>query len=193
MRGACAPDPPAASAEAAEDVSKVKAATGASTKQPATAERVTETMETGEAPATSTSTSAAAIDPKRIYVGGLPYEWTEDDIRDFFRPCGKASAIDMLLFPDSGRFRGIAFVSFYSPNAAADALRKSGCTCGEEDRCVLKIKPCAPKVDKAEAASEAAPVQVSECAAPSLPFHHPGGEGGVRGRWKIEGLTQRKD
>ena len=38
--------------------------------KPAVAERVAgEVVETGEAPAASTSTSTAAIDPKRIYVG----------------------------------------------------------------------------------------------------------------------------
>jgi RNA recognition motif-containing protein len=42
----------------------------------------------------------------------------------------------LLMFPDTGRFRGIAFVSFYSPNAASAALRMDGQFIEE---CQLKV------------------------------------------------------
>lgn len=52
--------------------------------------------------------------PKKVYVGGIPYYSTEDDIRSFFEGCGTITEIDCLTFPEteSGKFRGIAMISF---------------------------------------------------------------------------------
>ncbi|KAJ6983208.1 hypothetical protein NC653_026119 [Populus alba x Populus x berolinensis] len=48
----------------------------------------------------------------RVYVGGIPYYSTEDDIRSFFEGCGTITEVDCMTFPDSGKFRGIAIISF---------------------------------------------------------------------------------
>ncbi|KAG6760264.1 hypothetical protein POTOM_036771 [Populus tomentosa] len=48
----------------------------------------------------------------RVYVGGIPYYSTEDDIRSFFEGCGTVTEVDCMTFPDSGKFRGIAIISF---------------------------------------------------------------------------------
>ncbi|KAG6758388.1 hypothetical protein POTOM_038733 [Populus tomentosa] len=47
----------------------------------------------------------------RVYVGGIPYYSTEDDIRSFFEGCGTITEVDCMTFPDSGKFRGIAIIS----------------------------------------------------------------------------------
>lgn len=48
----------------------------------------------------------------KVYVGGIPYYSTEDDIRSYFEGCGTITEIDCMKFPDSGKFRGIAIISF---------------------------------------------------------------------------------
>lgn len=53
---------------------------------------------------------------KKIYVGGIPYYSTEDDIRSFFESCGTVTEIDCMMFPESGKFRGIAIISFKVSN-----------------------------------------------------------------------------
>ena len=45
-------------------------------------------------------------------MGGMPYETTEDDIHALFGECGAVADIEMATFPDSGRFKGLAFITF---------------------------------------------------------------------------------
>ncbi|KAI4384462.1 hypothetical protein MLD38_002617 [Melastoma candidum] len=83
-------------------------------------------------------------DAKKIYVGGIPYYSTEDDIRSFFEGCGTITEIDCLTFPESesGKFRGIAMISFkaslHTEAAAKRALALDG---SEMGGLFLKIKP----------------------------------------------------
>ena len=51
-------------------------------------------------------------DPKTVYVGGIPFYSSEDDILAFFRDCGTISNVVYKTFPDSGKFRGIALLTF---------------------------------------------------------------------------------
>ncbi|RVX13882.1 hypothetical protein CK203_010286 [Vitis vinifera] len=48
----------------------------------------------------------------KVYVGGIPYYSTEDDIRSYFDSCGTITEVDCMTFPESGKFRGIAIISF---------------------------------------------------------------------------------
>lgn len=48
----------------------------------------------------------------KVYVGGIPYSYTEDDIRYYFESCGTITDVDCMKFPDTGKFRGIAIISF---------------------------------------------------------------------------------
>lgn len=49
---------------------------------------------------------------QKVYVGGIPYYSNEDDIRSYFEGCGTITYIDCMTFPDTGKFRGIAFITF---------------------------------------------------------------------------------
>jgi RNA recognition motif-containing protein len=49
---------------------------------------------------------------KKVYVGGIPYYSTEDDIKSFFEGCGTITEIDCMKFPETGKFRGIAILTF---------------------------------------------------------------------------------
>ncbi|KAF2318675.1 hypothetical protein GH714_010012 [Hevea brasiliensis] len=66
----------------------------------------------------------------KVYVGGIPYYSTEDDIRSYFEGCGTITGIDCMKFPDSGKFRGIAIISFKTEAAAKRALALDGSDMG---------------------------------------------------------------
>ncbi|XP_057733503.1 phragmoplastin interacting protein 1 [Arachis stenosperma] len=77
-------------------------------------------------------------DPTKVYVGGIPYYSTEDDIRSYFESCGTITEVDCMCFPESGKFRGIAIISFKTEAAAKRALALDGADMGG---LFLKIQP----------------------------------------------------
>ncbi|KAK9283575.1 hypothetical protein L1049_011823 [Liquidambar formosana] len=74
----------------------------------------------------------------KVYVGGIPYYSTEDDIRSYFEGCGTITEVDCMRFPESGKFRGIAIISFKTEAAAKRALALDGADMGG---LFLKIQP----------------------------------------------------
>lgn len=68
----------------------------------------------------------ATEDSRTIYVGGLPYEVQDVEIEQYFSEYGQVERIDKLTFSDSGRFNGIAFVTFDSGRSAKKALQANG-------------------------------------------------------------------
>ncbi|XP_074286700.1 phragmoplastin interacting protein 1 [Silene latifolia] len=77
-------------------------------------------------------------DVKKVYVGGMPYYSTEDDIRNYFAQCGLITDIDCMFFPETGKFRGIAIITFQTEEAAENALVLDG---SDMDGLYLKIQP----------------------------------------------------
>ena len=57
-----------------------------------------------------------------IFVGNLPFDITEQEIRDKFAEIGAVSNVKMLMDKFSGRFRGIAFVSMDDQAQAEKAV-----------------------------------------------------------------------
>eukprot|EP00892_Ulva_mutabilis_P001266 jgi/Ulvmu1/1113/UM106_0030.1 len=58
-----------------------------------------------------------------VYVRNLPYDITEDEVRSFFLPAGTPSRIAFNNDRETGRFRGIAFVTFPSVDVAESVVR----------------------------------------------------------------------
>ncbi|KAL6131402.1 hypothetical protein ACLB2K_069778 [Fragaria x ananassa] len=82
----------------------------------------------------------------KVYVGGIPYYSTEDDIRSYFESCGSITDIDCKRFPDTGKFNGIAIITFRTEAAAKRALALDGDDMGG---LFLKILPYkTTRVDK---------------------------------------------
>lgn len=77
--------------------------------------------------------------PRRVYVGGMPYGYTESDVHGFWEYCGPIESIDLLTFPDTGRFRGIAFITFATEEGYAAALGCDGEPC---DGQTVKVQKC---------------------------------------------------
>ncbi|PKA56368.1 28 kDa ribonucleoprotein, chloroplastic [Apostasia shenzhenica] len=84
------------------------------------------------------SVQTAESEPKKVYVGGIPYYSNEDDIRSFFENCGTVLGVDCMRFPESEKFRGIAILTFKTEAAAKRALALDGADMGGF---YLKIQP----------------------------------------------------
>ncbi|CAM8978401.1 unnamed protein product [Rhodiola kirilowii] len=74
----------------------------------------------------------------KVYVGGIPYYSTEDDIRSHFESCGTITEVFCMTFPDTGKFRGIAIISFKTEAAAKRSLGFDETDMGG---LILKVKP----------------------------------------------------
>jgi RNA recognition motif-containing protein len=60
----------------------------------------------------------------RLFVGNLPYDATEADLREFFLPVGPLSTVIIPIDRETGKRRGFAFVEFSDPAHAAEANRR---------------------------------------------------------------------
>jgi len=58
---------------------------------------------------------------RRIYVGSLHYDLTEEHVRQAFSAFGTITKIDMP--KENGRSKGFCFIEFTDPNAAEMALK----------------------------------------------------------------------
>lgn len=62
--------------------------------------------------------------PVRLFIGNLPYQATEDDLRTHFSAVGEPTQIVRPLDRETGRARGFAFVEFAERGPAEEAIRK---------------------------------------------------------------------
>src|SRR5262249_9102335 len=60
----------------------------------------------------------------RLFVGNLPYDATEDEIRQHFSTVGNLSYISIPLDRETGKKRGFAFVEFADAEQAQEAIRQ---------------------------------------------------------------------
>jgi RNA recognition motif-containing protein len=60
----------------------------------------------------------------RLFVGNLPYDATENEIRDHFAPVGNLSYVSIPLDRETGKKRGFAFVEFADAEQAQAAIRQ---------------------------------------------------------------------
>lgn len=49
---------------------------------------------------------------KKLFVGGIKEDTTEDDVREFFCSKGKIESIDMITDKGTGKKRGFCFITF---------------------------------------------------------------------------------
>jgi len=60
----------------------------------------------------------------RLFVGNLPFDVTEADLRELFAPVGPLSYVFLPVDRETGKRRGFAFVEFSDEAKAAEALRR---------------------------------------------------------------------
>ncbi len=82
---------------------------------------------------------------KKVYVGNLSFDATEQQVQDLFAEFGKVESLAMITDRDTGRFRGFAFVEMEdsAANAAINAL--NGKIVDERD---LRVNEARPREDR---------------------------------------------
>jgi RNA recognition motif-containing protein len=60
----------------------------------------------------------------RLYVGGLPYDTTEQDLRDLFGQAGQVIEATVITDRDSGRSKGFGFVEMSDDQGARTAIER---------------------------------------------------------------------
>src|SRR2546421_9407712 len=68
----------------------------------------------------------------RLYVGGLPYQTTEQDLTDLFTQVGNVTETAIILDRDTGRSKGFGFVEMSDDQEARSAIeRLNGTSLGD--------------------------------------------------------------
>lgn len=60
---------------------------------------------------------------RKIFVGNMSFQTTEEDVRRNFEKCGEIEFIKVATFEDSGKCKGFGWVRFAEPDAAAWAVK----------------------------------------------------------------------
>ncbi len=66
----------------------------------------------------------------KIYVGNLPYNATEDELRDFFTQYGNIEEVKLIVDFNTGRSKGFGFITFATAEASESALAANGTEMG---------------------------------------------------------------
>ena len=61
---------------------------------------------------------------KKLFVGGLPYETTEDQLRELFAPYGELGEVVIITDRMTGRSKGFGFVEVMDEALAAKAIEE---------------------------------------------------------------------
>ena len=111
--------------------------------------------------------------PKRLYVGNLSYDVTEEELTKLFSQCGQVSEAKLVMDRDSGKSKGFGFVEMLNDDEALHAIERMS---GHD----LKGRPLV--VDEAQAKPSDAEGKARPRADGSRGGpHSAGGRGGGRG------------
>ena len=66
-----------------------------------------------------------------IFINGIPYETTEDELRELFSPYGDIEIIKLPKYQDSGRNIGYCHIYYSTPESASKALELDNYTIGK--------------------------------------------------------------
>ncbi|XP_062209681.1 phragmoplastin interacting protein 1-like [Phragmites australis] len=118
-----------------------------------------------EAAAEAEETAAAAegYEPGKVVASGLPYTMTEVEIRKLFEWYGPLRSVQLSRFPDSGNFRGLAFVCFESDEVAIKSLELDGFKIGNRFMRVERCRVTASSNRKRKAEFQADPDKSEGC------------------------------
>lgn len=75
----------------------------------------------------------------KVVASGMPYTTTEEEIRGLFDKFGPIRSLQLSRFPDSGNFRGLAFVTFESDEVAMKSLELDGHEIGNR---FMRVERC---------------------------------------------------
>ena len=84
----------------------------------------------------------------RLYVGGLPYQTTEQDLFDLFEQIGSVASVSIITDRDTGRSKGFGFVEMSDDQDAQAAIdRLNGTLLGNRTITVneARERACIPR------------------------------------------------
>ena len=97
----------------------------------------------------------------KLFVGGLKWEATEDDLREFFAEAGEITDAVVLHDRDTGRSRGFGFVTYATDEEAKAAVEKfneadfMGRKLTVNEACLLYTSPSPRDVEESRMPSSA--------------------------------------
>ncbi len=82
----------------------------------------------------------------KLYIGGIPYRSTEDEIRTAFEEAGAVASVSIIMDRMTGRSRGFGFVEMADEAGAQAAIDRWD---GKEfDGRMLSVSPARPQGDR---------------------------------------------
>ena len=88
---------------------------------------------------------------KKLYVGGLPYSTTDDELRDAFAQAGAVATVTILMDKMTGRSRGFGFVEMATDDEAQKAIEMwNGKDFGGRKLTVNEAKPLEPRAPRSD-------------------------------------------
>ncbi len=83
---------------------------------------------------------------RELYVGNLPYETSENDLRRLFAVAGTVSTVHLITDPQSGKSKGCGYVKMATAEAAKEAINSlDGALVGDRLIAVSEARPQKPK------------------------------------------------
>jgi len=77
-----------------------------------------------------------------LFVGGLPYETTREELTRLFAPCGKVNSVKLIMDGSSGRCKGFGFVEMSTEAEAQAAMAQlNGTAIGERKLFISEARP----------------------------------------------------
>jgi len=83
---------------------------------------------------------------KKLYVGSIPFNATEESLRDLFKSIGEVESVKIITDADTGRSKGFGFVEMSSAEEAKKAIEQlNGTKFMERDLIVNEARPQQPR------------------------------------------------
>ncbi len=83
---------------------------------------------------------------KKLYVGNISYNTTEDELKELFSKCGEVSSVKIITDPHTGRAKGFGFVEMASEADAKKAIAElNGTMSADRTITVAEAKPQQPR------------------------------------------------
>lgn len=81
----------------------------------------------------------------KIYVGNLPYNTTDEDLKSFFGACGEIVDAIIIKDRDTGLSKGFGFVGFATPEGSEAALAMNGQEMSQRSLRISKANEPSPR------------------------------------------------
>ena len=86
---------------------------------------------------------------KKLYVGNLPFNASDESLHEVFSQIGNVQSAKIIMDRETGRSKGFGFVEMSSDAEATDAIQKfNGAEYGGRNMTVAEARPMAPREDR---------------------------------------------